>query len=142
MNQDSQGFQLDVQAEQQAFSSIITPSEIRSPAVSVQADKQDLPSSVSYEPTSVNIATEAQADVAKTNINLQVKFDPEMGYKSLKSTVDGLQETVKSTVDNATNRWIPNPKAASKFEERPTLEQTNLIFEDRRERFSQLPKWS
>jgi hypothetical protein len=39
-------------------------------------------------------------------------------------------------------RWLPDPKASNDFEERPSLEQTNLIFDNRKERFSQYPKWA
>ena len=141
MSDESEGISVDVEAEQQAFSAAISPSEIKAPN-NITADKQDLPPSIPYEPTQVNVSTQTKAEVSETKINLQVKFDPEEGYNSLKSTVDGVQETLKDTVNSISNRWIPDPKASSKFEERPTLEQTNLIFDTRKEQFSGLPKWS
>jgi hypothetical protein len=42
MSDESEGISVDVEAEQQAFSAAISPSEIKAPN-NITADKQDLP---------------------------------------------------------------------------------------------------
>ena len=98
--------------------------------------------SIVYQATKVEVSEKTSAAVADVGIKLQVKFDPEASYKRLEENVDGLQNTVKSLADNTQNAWIPNPSPSSKFEERPTLEPTNLIFDARAERFAQYPNWA
>jgi hypothetical protein len=98
--------------------------------------------SIVYQATKVDISEKTSAEIADVGIKLQVKFDPEASYKKLEENVDGIRDTVTSLADNAQNKWIPNPSPASKFEERPTLEQTNLVFDARAERFAQYPTWA
>jgi hypothetical protein len=154
MNEES--FKIDVSAEQQAFANVITPSEIQTPQLQYEQSEPPLPSSITVEaadflklpepriitPTEMDISTSAIAEVSKTAIDLNVKFDPESSYRNLSDQVDNMQTTLKSTVDNLTNTWIPNPRPASKFEERPSLDPTNIIFDARRARFSQYPHWA
>jgi hypothetical protein len=98
--------------------------------------------SIVYQATKVDVSEKTSAEVADVGIKLQVKFDPEASYKKLEENVDGIRDSVTSLADNAQNKWIPNPSPASKFEERPTLEQTNLVFDARAERFAQYPTWA
>jgi hypothetical protein len=148
---------LDVTAEQQLFAPSIKPSDIRSAQLdSSIPEDMALPESVVfktivdpplldsivYQATKVDISEKTSAEIADVGIKLQVKFDPEASYKKLEENVDGIRDTVTSLADNAQNKWIPNPSPASKFEERPTLEQTNLVFDARAERFAQYPTWA
>ena len=154
---DDNNISLDVTAEQQLFAPSIKPSDIRSAQLdSSMPEDVALPESVVfktivdpplmesivYQPTKVDISEKTSAEVADVGIKLQVKFDPEASYKKLEENVDGIRDSVTSLADNAENKWIPNPSPASKFEERPTLEQTNLVFDARAERFAQYPTWA
>jgi hypothetical protein len=148
---------LDITAEQQLFAPSIKPSDLRSASIdSSIPEDMALPESVVfktivdppllesivYQATKVDISEKTSAEVADVGIKLQVKFDPEASYKKLEENVDGIRDSVTSIADNAQNKWIPNPSPASKFEERPTLEPTNLIFDARSERFALYPNWA
>ena len=154
---DDNNISLDVTAEQQLFAPSIKPSDLRSAQLdSSMPEDMPLPESVVfktivdpplmesivYQATKVDISEKTSAEVADVGIKLQVKFDPEASYKKLEENVDGIRDSVTSLADNAQNKWIPNPSPASKFEERPTLEQTNLVFDARAERFAQYPTWA
>ena len=157
MNEETNdSFNLDVTAEQQAFSSVISPSTIESPqfstplkeiplpdSISIEAGQfLKLPDSVAIKPSNLEYETSAVAEVSKTAIDLEVKFDAEASYRNLYDQVTDMQGTLNNAVNSLTNTWIPDPKAASKFEERPSLDPTNIIFDARRERFSQYPHWA
>jgi len=154
---DDNNISLDVTAEQQLFAPSIKPSDVRSAQLdSSMPEDMALPESVVfktivdpplldsivYQATKVDISEKTSAEVADVGIKLQVKFDPEASYKKLEENVDGIRESVTSIADNTQNNWIPNPRQSSKFEERPTLEPTNLIFDARAERFAQYPNWA
>jgi len=154
---DDNNISLDVTAEQQLFAPSIKPSDLRSAQLdsSIPEDvalpesvvfktivDPPLMESIVYQATKVDVSEKTSAEVADVGIKLQVKFDPEASYKKLEENVDGIRDSVTSLADNAQNQWIPNPSPASKFEERPTLEQTNLIFDARAERFAQYPIWA
>lgn len=153
---EQESFKLDVSAEQQAFAGIITPSQIESPQLQSNQSEPALPSSIIVDsgeflklpdsiiitPTQLDVSTSPVAEVSKAAIDLEVKFDAESSYRNLSDQVVDMQSTLKSTVDNLTNTWIPNPRPASKFEERPSLDPTNIIFDARRARFSQYPHWA
>ena len=77
-------------------------------------------------------------------LNFNVKIDPEQVYEKtqiLESQVASLQSGVETMVNEMNSSWIPN-KNRDDFEERPLIEATNLIFENRRDNFSQTPSWS
>jgi hypothetical protein len=139
MIDDTNGFSIDVGAEQQAFSAALTPSSIESPAIVSSVANQPLPESIIYQPTNVNISEQTKAEVSVVALDLRIKFDAEDSYNKLKNVVDDVQQSVSSSNNGG---WIPDPKASNDFEERPSLEQTNLIFDNRKERFSQYPKWA
>ena len=139
---DETNLAIDVDAEKQIFSSAITPSSIQASSASVEQTEVNLPPSLPYTATQVNIKTNTQAEVSKTSLDLSVKFNAEDSYNNLKTAVDSLQSQVNSNSNQLVNRWIPDPKAANKFEEKPTVEPTNLIFVSRREQFSRFPHWA
>ena len=155
--EDNNNISLDVTAEQQLFAPSIKPSDIKSAQIDTSLPENiALPESIIFKPiadppllqsiiyqaTKVDLSEKTTAEVADVGIKLQVKFDPEVSYKKLEENVDGLRDTVTSIADNNQNKWIPNPSPASKFEERPSLDQTNLIFDSRAERFAQYPNWA
>jgi len=154
---DDNNISLDVTAEQMLFAPSIQPSDIKSAQIdSSMPEDMPLPESIIfktlvdppllqslvYQAIQIEGSEKTTAEVADVGIKLQVKFDPEASYKKLEENLDGLQTTVKTLADNTQNTWIPNPSPASKFEERPSLEQTNLIFDARSDRFAQYPNWA
>lgn len=139
MIDNTNGFSIDVGAEQQAFSAALTPSSIESPGIVSSVADQPLPQSIMYQPTNVNISEQTKAEVSVVALDLRVKFDAEDSYNKLKDVVDDVQQSVSGSNES---RWLPDPKASNDFEERPSLEQTNLIFDNRKERFSQYPQWA
>jgi hypothetical protein len=118
------------------------PSSIQSAEVSSEQQNVVLPESISYTATQPDIKNSAQAEVSKTAVDLKIKFDAEAQYKELRTSVDGIQSSISSLASNARDSWLPYPRPAEKFEERPLTEPTNLIFEARRERFSEFPRWA
>lgn len=139
---DQPKIQIDFQAEQQAFNSALQSIEEK---ILVEVTSQNAavpPPSITYIPTPVPISEKTEAEAANVSLDLKVKFDPEEEYKILKKTVENIQEGIDTMANEQHDRWIPLPRALNSFEERPTLEQTNLIFDQRRDRFSEYPKWA
>jgi hypothetical protein len=148
---------IDIQAEQQAFTSAIqgtnnSPSSLNSIQNSTEelptkvdfsaSASPSLPPSISYVATPLDISHQTEAQVSKVAVDLTIKFDPEKEYDNIKKSVEELQSVVDSMNSDMHDRWIPFPRALNNFEERPTLEQTNLVFRERRDRFSQYPRWA
>lgn len=147
---------IDVQAETKMFADVITPSELKeSDPASAQRSSElpesipfapsvevELPKSIPITPTTFDMDKDAVAEVANVNIGLSVKFDAEQELRSVKANMDDMEAKLSDTMSSIMPRWLPDPKAASKFEERATTDPTNLIFEARRERFSQYPRWA
>ena len=73
---------------------------------------------------------------------MSLKFNAEDHYNSLKETVETLQTQINNNSNEMRNKWLPDPKAQNNFEEKPTVDPTNLIFLQRREKFSQFPHWA
>lgn len=157
MLENENDISLNIEAEQQLFAPSIKPSDIRENQVdSSYQENTQLPESVVFKPivdtpllqsiiyqaTNIDGSEKTTAEVADVGIKLQVKFDPEASYKNLEENVNGIRDAVTSISDSTQNKWIPDPTAKSKFEERASLDQPNLIFDARSERFSQYPNWA
>jgi hypothetical protein len=139
---NDENIKIDVDAEKQTFASAITPSTLKmDPESSVQIDSP-LPPSIPYQPTKINLKTVPEAEVSKNALDLTIKFNAEDNYNNLKSAIDTLDTKINSNTNALVNRWIPDPKPANKFEEKPTVDPTNLIFVNRREQFSEFPHWA
>jgi hypothetical protein len=133
---------LDLVAEQQAFSNSIMSASEQMQEIQSNPDIIRLPDSMSYNPADVDISNNTTAEASKVAMDLTIKFDPETQYKALKETVDGMQKGIQELGNEQRSKWIPFPKASNNFEEKPILEQTNLIFEERRSKFSEYPRWA
>lgn len=142
MIENTNDFILDISAEQQAFSSSIMSASEQMQDIQINPDVIRLPDSMSFTPTNVDTSNATQAETSKVAIDLTVKFDAEQQYKSLKETVDGMQKGIEQIGNEQHSKWIPFPRALNNFEEKPILEQTNLIFEERRSKFSEYPRWA
>lgn len=152
-------FQIDIEAEQQLLSTSLTtkPSDIavqetetiatsfalpESLSLSEQLQPTvELPKSVLLEPTKLENASTPTAEVSNVAAGLSVKFDAESSYNQLSKKVEEIEQGFDSNMNLSGDRWIPYPKAQNKFEEKPTTDPTNLIFEDRMDRFSTFPVW-
>jgi hypothetical protein len=150
-------FSIDVDAESQSFAPALSPEEIKKPMLDGMENIPELPDKVTYgpnvetealpesiilEPTKEAVDVDTKADSAKVALDLSVKFDPEKSFNSLKTTVSGIQETLEDALNEIQNKKIPITSKSSSFEERALLETTNIVFENRRVRFSQSPIWS
>ena len=135
-------FVLDISAEQQAFSNSIMSASEQMQEIQSNPDAIRLPDSMSYAPANVDVSNTTTAETSKVAMDLTIKFDPEQQYKELKETVDGMQKGIQEIGNNQHSKWIPFPRALNNFEEKPILEQTNLIFEERRSKFSEYPHWA
>jgi hypothetical protein len=135
-------FVLDITAEQQAFSNSIMSASEQMQEIQSNPDVVRLPDSMSYAPANVDVSNATTAEASKVAMDLTIKFDPEEQYKALKETVDGMQKGIEQIGSDQHSKWIPFPRALNNFEEKPILEQTNLIFEERRSKFSEYPHWA
>jgi ribonucleotide monophosphatase NagD (HAD superfamily) len=135
-------FVLDISAEQQAFSNSIMSASEQMQEIQISQDVIRLPDSLSYSAANVDVSSATKAEASKVAVDLTLKFDPEEQYKELKETVDGMQKGIQEIGNNQHSKWIPFPRALNNFEEKPILEQTNLIFEERRSKFSEYPRWA
>lgn len=142
MMEEKQKAQIDIAAEKTLFSPSLDVDDQKISLVVNDATAVKLPESIIYEPTKIEVSEKPQVQTANVSMDLRIKFDPELEVKNLTQTVDDMQQTLSQAVNSIQSRWIPDPKAASDFEERPTLEQTNLIFDARKEEFSQYPEWA
>jgi hypothetical protein len=139
---NDQDIQIDVDAEKQVFAPALTPSSIKMDTESVAQMDVPLPPSIPYTPTQVDIKSAPQAEVSKTALNMSLKFNAEDHYNELRETVDSLQSQIKNNSNEMRTQWIPDAKPENKFEEKPTVDPTNLIFLQRREQFSKFPHWA
>jgi Zn-dependent metalloprotease len=141
MNEDE--VQMDVSAETKLFNpSLMSFEENKGPEATVQPDLP-LPKSIPYEASNIEIPKDIKMDVSDKSLGLEVKFDAESSYNELKTSVENLQSSLTSMHSDQYSQNLPSvPRAVNNFEEKPTLDQTNLIFEERRTKFSQYPKWA
>lgn len=149
---------LDVEAEQKSFANmlpqsnnpIIAETTIQQPlptppSINLNSFRQptiQLPESVIFEPSKLDISHETEPQKADVSLDLKIKFDAEQSYNNVKHTIDDMQTAIQSMANDQNKRWIPPMRAINNFEEKPSLEQTNLIFDHRKEQFSEYPRWA
>lgn len=144
MNEETNQFKIDINAEKDMVS--ILPSSETPNTVDLVVPMKDNPLPI-QSPIGLNLnANESQLEAQKKEIGsvgFEIKMQPEMAYKKaemLEEKILQLQTGMMDVVKQMNNSWIPN-KNFDNFEERPTVEPTNLIFEARRDRMSQFPAW-
>jgi hypothetical protein len=138
MNDD---ISVDISAEQQSFSAAISPSGLDMSAITAAQQSVELPPSILITPTNIQVDADTVADISKVAVDLDVKFDAEAAIKSLNSRVQDLSDSVGDAVNSMNTKWIPDPKAAQRFDERPTTQTSNLIFDSRSNEFTNYPRW-
>jgi hypothetical protein len=138
MNDD---ISVDVSAEQQSFSAAITPSGLDMSTITAAQQTVQLPPSILITPTNIQVDADTVADISKVAVDLDVKFDAEAAIKSLNSRVQDLSDNMENTVNSMQTKWIPDPKAAQRFDERPTTQTSNLVFDARSNEFTNYPRW-
>jgi S-adenosylmethionine synthetase len=143
MNEENNTFSLDVQAETAVAAPSLDGGD--SPAGSqtiMQAVA--LPETTLFTPTPVTITEAIHPAKAKVELNPEIKIGAEEAYSKAEDTEKKLNEVRAGMLDmynDMKNDWIPN-KNKDEFEERPTTEPNNLIFDARRDRMSMEPKWA
>jgi hypothetical protein len=143
MNEQNNGFSLDVAAETQAMSSSLTSEEGQTIEFTVM-EAVPLPETTFFSPTKVDIEQSITPEKAKIELNPELKVNAEEAYSKAEETEAKLEEVRGGVLDmynEMKNSWIPN-KNTDEFEERPTTEPQKLIFDARRERMSMPPKWA
>jgi ArsR family metal-binding transcriptional regulator len=103
-----------------------------------------LPETTLFTPTPVSITETIHPTKAKVELNAEIKMGAEEAYSKAEDTEKKLNEVRAGMLDmynDMKNDWIPN-KNKDEFEERPTTEPNNLIFDARRDRMSMEPKWA
>lgn len=144
MNEQNQ-FSLDVKAESQAISPLIqeglsTPSEF----INVLPD-MPLPDPVVFKATELDMSEAVKAESAQvTGLDFDVKMDVQEVYERTEQLEEKMGEMYggfQDLYENVKNKWLPI-KDKDEFEERPTIEPRNLIFDARRDKMSMPPNWS
>jgi hypothetical protein len=144
MNEENNNFSIDIQAEVDSMGN--TQEELTGePSTIVNVLKDiPLPETSFYTATDVDTGTRVAPQIAIIDKDFNIKMDAETAYSKAEETEKKLNEVRSSMLDmynNMMNSWLPNNNK-DEFEERPTTEPQNLIFENRRDRMSMPPKWA
>lgn len=143
MNQENQ-FSIDVKAESQAISPLIqeglsTPSEF----INVQPD-MPLPDPILFKATEIDLSETVKAEASQiAGLDFDVKMQVEEVYERTEQLEEKMGEMYggfQDLYENVKNKWLPI-REKDEFEERPTIEPRNLIFEARRDKMSMPPQW-
>jgi len=144
MNEENNNFSIDIQAEVDSMGN--TQEELTGePSTIVNVLKDiPLPETSFYTATEVDTGTRVAPQIAIIDKDFNIKMDAETAYSKAEETEKKLKEVKDGMLDmynNMMNSWLPNNNK-DEFEERPTTEPQNLIFENRRDRMSMPPKWA
>lgn len=97
------------------------------------------------ESAEVNVSKAVNAQSSTANIsNMQVKMDASDAFKKAESVaqqVNDMRQGMDEVAKSVKSPWLPT-REKDEFEERPTTEPTNLIFEQRKARMMVFPEWS
>jgi hypothetical protein len=144
MNEENK-FSLDVQAETQAISpsiqeDLLNPSEF----INLQPSLE-LPPRILLQATEIDVEENVKAQRSETAaLDFNVKMDAEAAYEKaeyLEEQMTEMRGGFQDLYNNVKNNWLPS-RQKDEFEERPTIEPTNLIFYARRDRMSMPPQWA
>jgi len=141
MNEEQNGFSIDVQAETSSFS---FSEETTTESLYTIMKDIPLPETVFFTPTEINIEKTVTPQTSTVGVNYNVKIDAEEAYNKAEQTEAMLNEVrggMLEMYNEMKNSWLSNNNKDD-FEERPTIEPTNLIFENRRDKMSSPPKWA
>lgn len=144
MNEENNNFYMDIQAEVNAVS--LTPSDeglTTEELVHVMKDIP-LPESIAYTATDFETKGTIAPEIQKLQMDYSVKIDAEEAYSKAEETEEKLNKMSQSMVElysQFQKPWLENTNK-DLFEERPTTEPQNLIFEARRDRTSLPPMWA
>ena len=144
MNEENNNFSIDIQAEVDSMGN--TQEELTGePSTIVNVLKDiPLPETSFYTATDIDSGTRVAPQIAIIDKDFNIKMDAETAYSKAEETEKKLNEVKEGMLDmynNMMNSWLPNNNK-DEFEERPTTEPQNLIFENRRDRMSMPPKWA
>jgi len=144
MNEENNNFSIDIQAEVDSMGN--TQEELTGePSTIVNVLKDiPLPETSFYTATDIDSGTRVAPQIAIIDKDFNIKMDAEAAYSKAEETEKKLNEVKDGMLDmynNMMNSWLPNNNK-DEFEERPTTEPQNLIFENIRHRMSMPPKWA
>jgi hypothetical protein len=144
MNEENNNFSIDIQAEVDSMGN--TQEELTGePSTIVNVLKDiPLPETSFYTATDIDSGTRVAPQIAIIDKDFNIKMDAETAYSKAEETEKKLNEVKDGMLymyNNMMNSWLPNNNK-DEFEERPTTEPQNLIFENRRDRMSMPPKWA
>jgi hypothetical protein len=138
----NENLSIDIEAEKKTFSEIISPSNLSESVVNTVQPVVNLPESIPIRPTEINVQADGISDFSKTTLKLEVGFDAEAAVKNLSSRISDLDQSISDQINSLSNKWLPDPRASNKFDERPTTNSLNFIFDVRSIEFAEPPKWS
>lgn len=120
--------------------------------VSVEPDSTSIPQAAEITATVIDpVLMEATQIEPPRNIsaqssggvNMSVKIQAEDAFKKaegISHEVQELRQGIQEVQNSIKEPWLPM-REKDEFEERPTTEPTNLIFEERRSRMTAYPEW-
>lgn len=115
---------------------------IRVEAMPIEAQLTD---PVIIESSEVGESQQLAAQKSSANLpNMDIKMDASDAFKATQSVakqVEDVQSGMNELANGINDSWLP-PREKDEFEERPTLDTTNLVFEDRKSRIMSFPEWS
>lgn len=145
MNEETNQFSVDVAAESQVISPSLQPDEITPSEFITVLKDIPVPEPLTFEATQVEADTKVGAQLSKlSGIDFVVKIDAEEAYertKTLEEQVLQLNGGISDMYNEMRSSWLPN-KNRDDFEERPTTEPNNLLFNERRDKSSMFPPFS
>ena len=144
MNEESNKFEIDVKAESNKVT-ILPSSETPETIEFINVMKDiPIPDPIPIKPTDLPPTSKIDAQKSEFgSLDFNIKIEAEQAYErteELEKKIIELQGGVTDIYNEMKNSWIPN-KNKDEFEERPTIEPTNLIFEARRDEMSRFPDW-
>lgn len=144
MKDENNNFEIDIEAETKAVSPNLNEEEfVPSQLFHVMKD-QPLPEMVFFSGSQSFQNNSVTPQISTQTLGVSVKAEPEDAImkveeteKKLGTIVQGLQELSEGIQSS----WLEN-RNKDDFEERVVVDPQNLLFEARRERMSQYPRWA
>jgi hypothetical protein len=137
-------FSLDMQTEIQAMTPLIEPDPLLPSDIINILPSIELSESVPFTATEIKIGSAAKAQFAEISGLDYSVTDTEMltkQFSGMETKIKELQGGFQDLYNNAKNPNLPNSETDD-FEERPTTEPRNLIFDERRTKMSAPPSWA
>jgi len=137
-------FSLDMETEIQAMTPLIEPDPLLpSDIISILPDIP-LSETMPFKATELKIGTATKAqfsEISGLDYSLSDTQLLSKQFQGMQKKIQELDGGFKDLYDNTKNSWITN-RERDDFEERPTTEPRNLIFDERKEKMTGPPSWA